>query len=145
VLRYILSLRNTQFPNFPIFTLVANISAVAVDLIIVIVVNEVVNWSANQLYVSQIISGVVMTGFSGCLSTVSTFMLELYQLPVKHSWKYGVVSITLAQVLLITIVGGFVWGMFNCLYSTLVIFDSFPIININKFTSLPTYSPPQMI
>jgi len=37
-------------------------------------------------------------------------MLELYQLPVKHSWKYGVVSITLAQVLLITIVGGFVWG-----------------------------------
>jgi CrcB protein len=51
-------------------------------------------------------------GLCGALTTISTFVNEIHTLPkLAYSYTYGVVSILLAQVLLIIIQGGFIWTM----------------------------------
>ena len=49
------------------------------------------------------------TGFCGCLTTVSTFTVELSGLPVKYAYMYGLASILLAQAGLILIRGPIQW------------------------------------
>lgn len=42
-------------------------------------------------------------GFCGCLSTYSTFALELHKLPTREAWRYALVSFVASQV------GAIVW------------------------------------
>ena len=51
----------------------------------------------------------VATGFCGCLTTVSTFTVELTVLSIKGSYFYGLCSIALAQIGLIVIQGTYEW------------------------------------
>ena len=49
-------------------------------------------------------------GFCGSLTTISTFVNEIHTLPnVKHAYIYGVMSVLSAQILLIIIMGSFIW------------------------------------
>lgn len=49
-------------------------------------------------------------GYSGALSTVSTFVNEVHVLPkVRYSFVYGFASVMVSQAILIIIMGSFVW------------------------------------
>mmetsp|Transcript_17108 Transcript_17108/g.29388 ORF Transcript_17108/g.29388 Transcript_17108/m.29388 type:complete len:478 (-) Transcript_17108:75-1508(-) len=50
------------------------------------------------------------TGFCGCLTTVSTFIAELKSLKVKHAYVYGLVSVIIATIIYVLIVGGYQWS-----------------------------------
>lgn len=51
----------------------------------------------------------VITGFCGCLTTVSTFIVELTSLSLEGSYLYGFVSLMVAQVGLLAIRGIYWW------------------------------------
>ena len=47
---------------------------------------------------------------AGCLTTISTFALELHSLPVGASYAYGGTSIAATTACLLIIYGVFHWG-----------------------------------
>ena len=49
-------------------------------------------------------------GFSGCLSTISTFVYELNILSLGFAYLYGLVSTILAQIICIVIIGSATWA-----------------------------------
>ncbi len=49
------------------------------------------------------------TGFCGCLTTVSTFSVELSGMQVKHAYMYAIASILMAQIGLLAIQGPVQW------------------------------------
>ena len=58
--------------------------------------------------VKALLYGVIM-GFCGCLTTVSTFAVELTQLSLPGAYLYGLVSVLAAQVGLVAIRGTYWW------------------------------------
>ncbi|KAI5950540.1 hypothetical protein CANMA_005200 [Candida margitis] len=48
-------------------------------------------------------------GFCGALTTVSTFMAELFALKTWHSYRYGFVSVVVGYALMILILGSYNW------------------------------------
>ncbi|KAI7860389.1 CrcB-like protein-domain-containing protein [Circinella umbellata] len=48
-------------------------------------------------------------GFCGCLTTISTFMVEISNLPLKYTYRYGLVSIILGQCFMFLICGTYIW------------------------------------
>ncbi|KAI9742854.1 MAG: hypothetical protein M1818_003583 [Claussenomyces sp. TS43310] len=56
----------------------------------------------------QVLQG-VQDGFCGCLTTVSTWVLELKSLRRKHAYFYGMVSICIALAFLVAIMGSLQW------------------------------------
>ncbi|GAW22797.1 hypothetical protein ANO14919_123400 [Xylariales sp. No.14919] len=64
----------------------------------------------------QVLQG-VEDGFCGCLTTVSTWILELKVLPRRKAYVYGAVSVITALVLMIAVMGGLRWSQG---FSTLV-------------------------
>ena len=58
---------------------------------------------------SQILQG-VQDGFCGCLTTVSTWILELKGLRRKHAYFYGVMSVGISFSSLVVIMGTFLWA-----------------------------------
>lgn len=51
----------------------------------------------------------VTTGFCGCLTTVSTFAVELTSLSLRGTYIYGLCSVILAQLGLVIIRGVYLW------------------------------------
>ncbi|OBT56865.1 hypothetical protein VE04_02993 [Pseudogymnoascus sp. 24MN13] len=56
----------------------------------------------------QVLQG-VMDGFCGCLTTVSTWVLELTSLRRKHAYTYGVASVGVALAFMTIIMGSLRW------------------------------------
>ncbi|KAI8137326.1 CrcB-like protein-domain-containing protein [Fennellomyces sp. T-0311] len=48
-------------------------------------------------------------GFCGCLTTISTFVVELSNLPLRHTYVYGISSVVLGQCFMFLICGTFIW------------------------------------
>jgi fluoride ion exporter CrcB/FEX len=51
-----------------------------------------------------------MNGFCGCLTTVSAFIVELHSLKATYRWRYGLSSIFLGLLIVVLVVGAFVWS-----------------------------------
>ena len=58
----------------------------------------------------QVLQG-VMDGFCGCLTTISTWALEVKSLKIKHGWIYASVSVAGATALTIVIMGSVRWSI----------------------------------
>jgi fluoride ion exporter CrcB/FEX len=93
VLRYYMIRMNPRVPNklnFPLFTFLVNIiGSVIASLVILFTTPDDV-----------ILRAALSTGFTGCLTTVSTFVDELSRLETWQAWIYGVLSLFGAQLLL---------------------------------------------
>ena len=65
-------------------------------------------WFYSGDWVQQVLVG-VGTGFCGCLTTVSTFIVELSGMTVRCAYLYAITSILAAQVGLLLILGPVQW------------------------------------
>ncbi|KAI8341295.1 CrcB-like protein-domain-containing protein [Chlamydoabsidia padenii] len=59
--------------------------------------------------ISCIVLSALADGFCGCLTTISTFVVELSNLPLNESYLYGLLSIVLGQCLMFVMVGCYIW------------------------------------
>lgn len=103
-LRWHLSPLNSVFLNFKLGTFLVNVGG---SWLLGGVVCAEGIYSNNALLHDLLIG--VGTGFCGCLTTVSTFAVELSSLSVRGSYLYAFTSIALAQVGLVLIRGTVQW------------------------------------
>ena len=103
-LRWHLSPFNSAFQNFRLGTFVANVVGAWV---LGGVVSALDLFAEGELLYDMLVG--VSAGFCGCLTTVSTFAVELSDLPLWASYVYGLSSIALAQVGLILVRGTVQW------------------------------------
>ncbi len=105
-IRWHLSPLNSLIRNFKLGTFIANILGAW------ILGSAVVVSSHFESELGQVEAAVVKgigTGFCGCLTTVSTFTVELTTLPLAGSYVYGILSLALAQLGLVAIRGTYIW------------------------------------
>ena len=55
------------------------------------------------------ISNGFQNGFCGCLTTVSTFVLELHTLKLHKAYIYGATSVAVAEVAVFIIIASYIW------------------------------------
>lgn len=96
---------NGRFPSFPLGTFAANILGTAV----LGMAWDIAHAPIGGLVGCQVLQG-IEDGFCGCLTTVSTWVSELNSLKRRSSWIYGSVSVIVALVILIAIMGGLRWS-----------------------------------
>lgn len=103
-IRWHISPLNSTFKKFKLGTFLVNIAGAwllgGVVCVMELYTEEVL---AHDLLVG------VASGFCGCLTTVSTFAVELSSLPLIPSYTYAFSSIVLAQVGMIIVRGTFQW------------------------------------
>lgn len=108
--------RSKRFPHWPLGTLAANLSATVV-IAAVFVAQNVGRVSGRGGGGAYSIKGChalygVQQGFCGCLSTISTFAVELKNLkPKRRAVSYAVGSWTLGIIICILIIGSPWWSI----------------------------------
>ena len=96
--RYLLSILFNPNRKFPLGTFLANLFG---SLIYFGIVSVIIYSSISSVLVKQILIG-VLQGYCGCLTTVSTFILELNTIESrKILYLYAVISIVLIQLIYI--------------------------------------------
>lgn len=102
---YLALFLNGRSASFPVGTFVANILA---SMVIALA------WDINHAAVGGIIGCQVLQGiqggFCGCLSTVSTWVVELSSLGRKHAYLYGFASVLVSFALVVIIAGSEKWS-----------------------------------
>ncbi|GAN10555.1 chromosome condensation protein [Mucor ambiguus] len=103
--RWYLSFYNGRLPHFPIGTFAANVFGTIVLAILAVA------QSGPRLtsIACDVIAGLA-DGYCGCLTTISTFMVELTTLPRKPSYIYGSLSVVIAQGFMFIILGSYIWS-----------------------------------
>lgn len=96
---------NSRLPMFPLGTFVVNVFGTAVLGMCYDLQHSGV---AARGVGCQVFEG-LMEGFCGCLTTVSTWTVELDTLQRKHAWLYGLASVSIALGFLICIMGSLEW------------------------------------
>ncbi len=103
---YLALFLNAKQPSFPLGTFAANVVASAV---------LASAWDMSHADVGGVIGCQVLQGieegFCGCLSTVSTWVVELTSLNRKHSYLYGSVSVLVSFVVVVLIAGSETWSI----------------------------------
>lgn len=101
---YLSSWLNGKIPSFPVGTFTANISGT----VILGMCWDLQHVPLGGVVGCQVLQG-IQDGFCGCLTTVSTWVGELSTLRRRHAYTYGGLSITIALVLLVVIMGSMKW------------------------------------
>ncbi|KAI9252291.1 CrcB-like protein-domain-containing protein [Phascolomyces articulosus] len=106
LLRWHLSIFNTKVWKGQFFfgTFLANMIGTLVLAIVTLLESGVVVSTIG----CQVLHGFA-EGFCGCLTTISTFMVELSNLPLKHTYTYGMTSVILGQCFMFLVCGTFIW------------------------------------
>lgn len=113
LVRFYMSLKlNPISPSFPLGTFVVNVFGTAVlgmayDL-------QHINISGSGVgggrVGCQVLQG-IMDGFDGCLTTVSTWILEIDGLKRSHAWKYGFATVAAGVSVLVAVMGSVRWSV----------------------------------
>ncbi|KAL1706370.1 CrcB-like protein-domain-containing protein [Schizophyllum commune] len=105
--RYLLSIPlNPRSPSFPLGTFTANM--VGTTLLGTFHVIQGIRDGSVSPTSCAILQG-LDDGFCGCLSTVSTFAVEVLGLRMRHALRYVLVSWVAAQLLLLVVLGPSYW------------------------------------
>jgi len=115
VLRWYLSLRlNGRIPSFPLGTFIANIFGVTLLAMCYDIQHSTVGAPAMRAIGGhvgcQVLQG-VEDGFCGCLTTVSTWVLELKTLRRRHAYLYGGATVLLALITMVVLMGSVLWSV----------------------------------
>ena len=106
--RYLLALSlNRRIKAFPLGTFSANILGTALLAIFRVLQNK----SARPLSdnACTLAEGLI-DGYCGCLTTISTFVAELYEMGGWQSYRYAFLSWTVSQLLFLVILGPAQWA-----------------------------------
>ncbi|CAI5760366.1 unnamed protein product [Candida verbasci] len=120
LLRFYLSkYLNNKIANFPFGTFTANILGTLLLSIFTLLDRGYSSNGGriiNTTISCQVLSG-LDDGFCGALTTVSTFVAELFGLKTLYSYRYGITSIMISYAVTILILGSFAWthGLTNSL------------------------------
>ncbi|TGJ79057.1 hypothetical protein E0Z10_g9699 [Xylaria hypoxylon] len=102
---YVSSRLNRRFVAFPLGTFAVNIAGTA----ILGLSWDLAHVPKGGVIGCQLLQG-IEDGFCGCLTTVSTWIVELSVLGRRKAYLYGAVSVISAVVLMIAIMGGLRWS-----------------------------------
>jgi len=106
LMRFYLSLHlNGRIASFPLGTFIVNVAGSGL---------LAAGWNLAHTQVGgvlgcQVFQG-IEDGFSGCLTTVSTWVAELSGLRRRHSYVYGSMSVLVSLALVVAIMGGLRWS-----------------------------------
>ena len=107
-LRWHLAPLNSVFTNFKLGTFIVNVGGSLCLGATVVAKSHLSEQLGSEYLGVHVLSGVA-TGFCGCLTTVSTFAVELTSLSLVWSYVYAASSILLAQLGLVIIRGVYEW------------------------------------
>ncbi|KAG0310318.1 hypothetical protein BGZ99_000461 [Dissophora globulifera] len=107
IIRWYLSRFNSKVKDFPIGTFAVNIGGTLL-LAAIVCLQHAPGAGGSSALACQMLSG-LQDGFCGCLTTISTFALELKTLRRKASYIYGTTSVVVAQLGMLLVLGSFVW------------------------------------
>ncbi|KAI1435085.1 CrcB-like protein-domain-containing protein [Xylaria sp. CBS 124048] len=106
LLRFYLSADlNSRIASFPLGTFAVNMAGTAV----LGLTWDLAHVPKGGVIGCQVLQG-IEDGFCGCLTTVSTWVLELEVARRRRAYMYGSVSVITALLLLIAIMGGLLWS-----------------------------------
>ncbi|KAI0476629.1 CrcB-like protein-domain-containing protein [Xylaria cf. heliscus] len=108
---------NGRFTVFPLGTFIVNVTGTAV----LGLAWDLAHVPEGGVIGCQVLQG-IEDGFCGCLTTVSTWILELAVLGRRKAYIYGGTSVVSALVLMIAIMGGLRWsqGFSDLLFASFV-------------------------
>ena len=106
IVRWQLSRFNPFIPSFPLGTFAANITATLVFAVTILVQSRP---DRNLTLLSCSVLYGVDQGFCGCLSTISTFAVELDTLIRWNAYVYALVSIVVGVGVMVLVVGVPTW------------------------------------
>ncbi|KOS20763.1 UPF0695 membrane protein [Escovopsis weberi] len=105
LLRFYLSVHlNGKIPAFPLGTFTANVFGTAVLGMAFDIAHVPIGGRTG----CQVLQG-IEDGFCGCLTTISTAVLELVTLKRQHAYIYGLTGVVVATAIMIAIMGGLRW------------------------------------
>lgn len=113
LLRFFASIKlNSRIVGFPLGTFCVNMLGTLV-LALVWDLQRIPNRSlithiSGSIIACQVLKG-IEDGFCGCLTTVSTWILELSALRRKHAYIYGAMSLFVASIIVVTVMGTLKW------------------------------------
>ncbi|KAJ5659475.1 hypothetical protein N7507_005926 [Penicillium longicatenatum] len=107
LVRFFISLKlNGRIASFPLGTFVVNMSG---TMILGMAYSlQHASFSGASFAGCQILQG-IMDGFCGCLTTVSTWVLELSGLRKRHAYFYAALSVVVALCALVIEIGSLKW------------------------------------
>lgn len=112
LVRFFLSIRlNSRIPSFPLGTFSANITGVMILGMAYCLQRAPISSSAlggGSFAGCQVLEGII-DGFCGCLTTVSTWVLELSDLRRRRAYTYGIASVAVGLCLLVIEIGSLKW------------------------------------
>ena len=95
---------NGKIKSFPLGTFAVNVFGTMMEAIFL----DLQRVPVGGMVGCQVLQGMA-DGFCGCLTTVSTWVVELKGLRLKHAYIYGLMSVGVGLGLMIVIVGSLQW------------------------------------
>ncbi|KAL1961729.1 hypothetical protein VTN77DRAFT_1129 [Rasamsonia byssochlamydoides] len=112
LVRFFISLKlNRRIPSFPLGTFIVNVLGTMILGMAFSLQHASIGSSGfgGQSFTGcQVLQG-IMDGFCGCVTTVSTWVLELSDLKRQHAYIYGSISVAAALGMLVVEIGALRW------------------------------------
>lgn len=106
---------NTRLKGFPAGTFAANVGGCLLLCIFTLLQRGRYGKADSRTIVSHILPCHVLQGlddgFCGALTTVSTFVVEMFTLPTMQSYRYALLSVVASFCLFVLILGSYNWAV----------------------------------